>query len=90
MILWLNKLHCGLMLELFTGSGAWAWWDSCVILVEYPPGQGIHVARSTNSCPHVQMLPTSLRHTLRPSCRPVTSFLSLHLPVLPPTWAFVS
>lgn len=65
MILRLNKLHCGLMLELFTGSGAWAWWDGCVITRGIPPGQGIHVARSTYSCPHVQMLPTSLRHTLQ-------------------------
>lgn len=30
MILWLNKLHCDLMLKLFSGSWAWAWWECCV------------------------------------------------------------
>lgn len=64
MILWLNKLHCGLMLELFTGSGAWAWWDSCVILVEYPQvgaymwlGPQILVPMS-KCCPHLSVTPS--------------------------------
>lgn len=83
MILRLNKLHCGLMLELFTGSAAWAWWDGCVITRGIPPGQGIHVARSTYSCPHVQMLPTS-------SSQACYFFSVTSPPCPPPTWVFVS
>lgn len=92
MILWLNKLHCDLMLELFTGSWAWAWWEG--ILMEDPKGREymwlVHIVWTPcpNECLEILTCRPRLALSITPSCRASvcpSASLSLHPHVHPPT-----
>lgn len=90
MILWLNKLHCYLMLKLFTGSWAWAWWEE--IPMEDPKGREymwlVHIVLTPcpNECLEILTCRPRLALSITPSSLASacpSASLSLHLHVHP-------